>query len=394
MLGKNFYPVILDFKNYTNMGNHVQVQTSQVQKWITGQLNASTALLSMKPDTLEYYNVSAGEQYYLPDTLFTPDSVRVYAPSDALDTMKVAYTLPLNLDNITDTLEREVTLSAPKGAKYIPASVKLTLPVDMYTEKTVEVPLRGVNFPADKVLRAFPSKIKISFQVGMGRFRQITADDFHLVVSYEELVRLGSEKYTVKLRTLPEGVSHVRFNPEQVDFLIEQIPADYIPVYISDIETRRLMVSDESIRRGLTSLLGENVYIGENLNKPLLASYLFGSAEHAAQVNAIVHPRVKDDFRLWCSARSAILLEAGFRGEVDKVVMVYAPLEVRIQRAVSRDASSRDLIEQRIRRQMDDEEKRRMADYVIVNDGNSPLIPQVLALISSLSKNIDYLCER
>lgn len=242
MLGKNFYPVILDFKNYINMGNHVQVQTSQVQKWITGQLNASTALLSMKPDTLEYYystgvskmipvklcgNVSAGEQYYLPDTLFSPDSVRVYAPSDALDTMKVAYTLPLNLDNITDTLEREVTLSAPKGAKYIPASVKLTLPVDMYTEKTVEVPLRGVNFPADKVLRAFPSKIKISFQVGMGRFRQITADDFHLVVSYEELVRLGSEKYTVKLRTLPEGVSHVRFNPEQVDFLIEQIPADY-----------------------------------------------------------------------------------------------------------------------------------------------------------------------
>lgn len=242
MLGKNFYPVILDFKNYINMGNHVQVQTSQVQKWITGQLNASTALLSMKPDTLEYYystgvskmipvklcgNVSAGEQYYLPDTLFTPDSVRVYAPSDALDTMKVAYTLPLNLDNITDTLEREVTLSAPKGAKYIPASVKLTLPVDMYTEKTVEVPLRGVNFPADKVLRAFPSKIKISFQVGMGRFRQITADDFHLVVSYEELVRLGSEKYTVKLRTLPEGVSHVRFNPEQVDFLIEQITADY-----------------------------------------------------------------------------------------------------------------------------------------------------------------------
>lgn len=242
MLGKNFYPVILDFKNYTNMGNHVQVQTSQVQKWITGQLNASTALLSMKPDTLEYYystgvskmipvklcgNVSAGEQYYLPDTLFTPDSVRVYAPSDALDTMKVAYTLPLNLDNITDTLEREVTLSTPKGAKYIPASVKLTLPVDMYTEKTVEVPLRGINFPADKVLRAFPSKIKISFQVGMGRFRQITADDFHLVVSYEELVRLGSEKYTVKLRTLPEGISHVRFNPEQVDFLIEQIPADY-----------------------------------------------------------------------------------------------------------------------------------------------------------------------
>ena len=85
-----------------------------------------------------------------------------FGPSDALDTMKAAYTLPLNLDNITDTLKREVALSAPKGAKYIPASVKLTLPVDMYTEKTVEVPLRGINFPAGKVLRTFPSKVKIS----------------------------------------------------------------------------------------------------------------------------------------------------------------------------------------------------------------------------------------
>lgn len=176
-----------------------------------------------------------------------------------------------------------------------------------------------------------------------------------------------------------------------------------IPVYISDIEARRLMVSDEGIRRKLTLLLGEEVYIGGNLNKPLLASYLFGSAEHAAQVNAIVHPRVKDDFRLWCSARSerpwvgmesAILLEAGFLEEVDKVVMVYAPLDVRIQRIVSRDASSRELIEQRIRHQMDDEEKRKMADYVIVNDGNSSLISQVLTLISSLSENIDYLCGR
>lgn len=240
MLGKSFYPVALDFDNYAQMGNHVRVYGSQIQKRVTGQLNVSTTLLSMKPDTLEFYystgvsrnlpvrlrgKVSAGGQYYLPDTVFTPDSVRVYAPSGALDTMTAAYTEFLNLENIGDTLKREVTLSAPRGVKFVPASVELMLPVDVYTEKTVEVPLRGVNFPAGKVLRAFPSKIKISFQVGMSHFRQITADDFHLVVSYEELVRLGDEKYTIKLRNLPAGVSHVRFNPPQVDFLIEQVPA-------------------------------------------------------------------------------------------------------------------------------------------------------------------------
>ena len=83
---------------------------------------------------------------------------------------------------------------------------------------------------------------------------------------------------------------------------------------------------------------------------------------------------------------SAILIESGFAKEVDVVVMVYAPEEVRIARAIQRDSSSREQIERRIRTQMNDEEKRAQADYVIVNDGETPLIPQVLMLITSLSK--------
>lgn len=89
---------------------------------------------------------------------------------------------------------------------------------------------------------------------------------------------------------------------------------------------------------------------------------------------------------------SAILIEAGFADEVDVVVMVYAPEEIRVQRAMKRDASSRELIEKRIRSQMGDEEKRKLADFVIVNDGETPLIPQVLGLITFLSQNNTYLC--
>lgn len=172
-----------------------------------------------------------------------------------------------------------------------------------------------------------------------------------------------------------------------------------IPVYISDEETKQLMVSDAFIRKELTALLGEEVYADGVLNKPLLASYLFGSAEHARQVNGIIHPRVKEDFRRWAQLRaaspiigieSAILVEAGFTDEVDAVVMVYAPEEVRIARAVRRDASSRELIEKRIRSQMDDEEKRKYADFTIINDGEAPLLPQVLSLVASLSSEAPF----
>lgn len=173
-----------------------------------------------------------------------------------------------------------------------------------------------------------------------------------------------------------------------------------IPVYISDVETKLLMVSDSVIRQELVALLGEEVYADGVLNKPLLVSYLFGNPEHARQINGIVHPRVKDDFRQWTQCRcsssivgieSAILIEAGFAGEVDVIVMVYAPEEVRISRAIRRDASSREQIEKRIRSQMSDEEKRGKADYVIVNDGETPLIPQVLHIIDSLSGCVDNL---
>lgn len=242
MLGKSFYPVILDYADYKGVDNQVRIYPSQFEKKVLNQLNASTRLLSMKPDTLEYIystgasklvpvklrgTLSAGREYYLSDTIFSPDSVLVYAPQGVLDTIAVAYTQPVKLEDISDTLRQQVPLRIQKGVKFVPSSIEMMLPVDIYTEKTVEVPLRGVNFPADKVLRAFPSKVQVTFQVGLSHFRQINADDFHIYVSYEELLRLGSDKYTVKIKNLPKGVSQVRFNPEQVDFLIEQVSPDY-----------------------------------------------------------------------------------------------------------------------------------------------------------------------
>lgn len=174
-----------------------------------------------------------------------------------------------------------------------------------------------------------------------------------------------------------------------------------VPVYISDTETKELMVTNLSIREELIALLGEGVYVDGVLNKSLLASYIFTNPEHAKQVNDIVHPRVKIDFIRWVQSHvevpivaieSAILIEAGFAGEVDVIVMIYAPEEVRIERAVKRDSTSREWIERRIRSQMSDEEKRKQADFVIVNDGETPLIPQVLELINLLSsKEVTFL---
>ena len=111
---------------------------------------------------------------------------------------------------------------SPSSVKYVPSSVRFTAEVDYYTEKTVEVPIIGLNFPADKQLRTFPSKAKITFRIGAASFKRITQDSFVLAITYEELLD-GLEKYRLHLKSIPEGVSNIRIIPAEVDYLIEQV---------------------------------------------------------------------------------------------------------------------------------------------------------------------------
>lgn len=174
-----------------------------------------------------------------------------------------------------------------------------------------------------------------------------------------------------------------------VSFLFELFR---VPVYIADTESKRLTVSSPVIRYRLTDLLGEEVYTHNRLNKKYLASRIFGDAQVLKEVNAIIHPEVNRDFQEWSERReepvvateSAILFESGFDALVDIRLMVYAPFETRIRRAMLRENISREEVERRIRNQMPDELKKEKSDYVIYNDGIQALIPQVDDFLKAL----------
>lgn len=237
MLGQTFYPVTLDFKDYEGKGSRVRIPISTLMKRISVQLNQSTKLLTIKPDTVEFIytkgkakkvpvklqgNIGLDRQYYISDIIYAPDSVMVYAPQEILDTITAAYTQKVNFENVSDTIRRRVNLENIKGAKFTPSFDDVTLMVDIYAEKSVEVPIRGVNFPPDKILRTFPSKVQVTFQVGLSHFKSITADDFFIGVTYESLLKNKGDKCPVSLKSIPRYVNHVRLHPKEVDYLIEQ----------------------------------------------------------------------------------------------------------------------------------------------------------------------------
>jgi len=147
-----------------------------------------------------------------------------------------------------------------------------------------------------------------------------------------------------------------------------------IPVYDCDAEAKRLTTTDEEIRRKLIQLVGPEVFDGQELNRKRLADYLFADPEHASKVNAIIHPTVLEDFRLWANRQpesivaleSAILYESGFNEYVDYVLFVDAPEEIRLKRAMQRDTAPEEKI--RARMQMQHPElHRKQADIIIDN---------------------------
>lgn len=168
-----------------------------------------------------------------------------------------------------------------------------------------------------------------------------------------------------------------------------------IPVYDCDAEAKRLTASDREIQSKLIQIVGPEVFDGQELVRKRLADYLFADPENASRVNAIIHPAVLEDFKLWTSKQqkpivameSAILFESGFNEYVDYVLFVDAPEDVRLLRAMQRDNAPEEKIRQRMQMQQP-ELHRKQADFIINNSKatKKEIIEQLIAIHHHLSQ--------
>jgi dephospho-CoA kinase len=161
-----------------------------------------------------------------------------------------------------------------------------------------------------------------------------------------------------------------------------------VPVYYADDRSKYLLANNDEVKQQLVDSFGSSIFINNNLDRTALAGIVFSDRDKLKKLEGIVHPAVKKDFKNWAEKQSAtyvikeaaLLLEAGTNKDLDKLITVTAPLEIRIQRALSRDKSTRAEILAREEMQWPDEKKVAMADYVIYNGDQQLLLPQVLAL--------------
>jgi dephospho-CoA kinase len=165
-----------------------------------------------------------------------------------------------------------------------------------------------------------------------------------------------------------------------------------IPVYEADRRAKDIMTTDGILISQIKKEFGDLSYDANgNLNRTFLASAVFGNETQLERLNALVHPRVGQDYNDWFLTvrdespyvlkEAALLFESGSFRQLDKVIVVFSPPELRIKRVLQRDAHrTEDQVRDIINRQWADDEKLKRADFVITNDESILLIPQVISL--------------
>ena len=238
LYGDNIQTVTYSFKNYDRGNGMGMVSNQELHRLVTKRISSSTRITSISPSKLEFYystgakkkvpvrwsgRVTPEQLYFISHVDYWPDSVTVFASESMLDSIKIAYTEPLDYVGFRDTLTVNCRMRKIQGMKTVPEVVKIGFYTDVLTEESIDgIPVKGINMPEGKVLRTFPAKVRVKIVAGVSVYRSLKPSDFEVIADYNELIQSPSEKCNIYLKRSPSNISRATLEVNQVDFLIEE----------------------------------------------------------------------------------------------------------------------------------------------------------------------------
>lgn len=169
-----------------------------------------------------------------------------------------------------------------------------------------------------------------------------------------------------------------------------------VPVFNADEAGRRLLAEDKNIIEQVQYIFGAEIIIGGKPDRKKIAEIVFNNPEKLTKLNSVIHPAVRKNFNEWAAEQTApygideaaILFETGIYKQLDFIILVMAPEQLRIKRVMQRDGSDERYVKERMKNQWSDEQKKKMADFVIMNDDMIPLLPQVMEIHNDIISKI------
>jgi len=169
-----------------------------------------------------------------------------------------------------------------------------------------------------------------------------------------------------------------------------------IPVFEADTEAKIILNSDKEVIAQVKAHFGD-IYTKEGVDKQKLASLIFNNKEALTTINSIIHPKVRKHFHSWVEKQkgkyiieeAAILFESNAHKELDFTINVHADELMRINRVVKRDHTTPEAVKNRMKNQLSDAERIKLADYTIFNNGDNMLLPQILEVHQNILNKIN-----
>ena len=165
-----------------------------------------------------------------------------------------------------------------------------------------------------------------------------------------------------------------------------------VPVFNADEAGRRLLAEDHTVIEQIKNIFGEEIIRNRKPDRKKIAELVFSNTEKLTKLNSVIHPAVRKKFNNWVAGQTspyiideaAILFETGIYKQLDFTILVTAPEQLRIKRVMQRDGIDEASIKSRMKNQWSDEEKKKIASFVIANDDITPLLPQVMDIHNAI----------
>lgn len=236
--GRSFAPIETNMKNQAEKSGSLSITKKTIQSDIQKQLLATTSLVGFEPQSIEAAyskrikknipvvfdgTIQTNPGFHVSgNILISPSTVSVYASDIVLDTLNQAKTVFTEIKKGTKTITRTVQLQKISEATYDPTSVTITIPIEEFTEKTLEIPVICTGLPPHYTLRTFPSIAKVTCSVPLSRFKDLSEDAFEIKFSFKDLEQNVSGTLPIQLTKKPDWVSSATLVPDKIEFILEQ----------------------------------------------------------------------------------------------------------------------------------------------------------------------------
>lgn len=237
-VGPKFPPFEINLKELPVENGTFVVERKDIEAEIYRQLLASTTLLGVEPGQINlnysqrmekdipvFFN---GDVYLAPgfhrsgEMFIAPATVKVYAGQTLLDTLQEVRTVYSEIKKANKTIVRSFPLQKIEGASFQPDFVTITIPIEEYTDKTLEVPVVLTNVPDDFIVRLFPPTVKVVSRVPMSRFRDLSEDQFSVRLSFTDLEENLTGVVSLQISEQPDWVRSATLSPNKIEFILEQ----------------------------------------------------------------------------------------------------------------------------------------------------------------------------